>query len=121
MVGFKDAENVDHAHQELLDAGLTQDELTRHYAAEVHLGECTVNLKRRKRCWSVRLSKGLPFEVAKQLNRDWGEKIRVRGAAARTPLQEGEAVLLWEIDDADALQVLIRTVKDHFLASAATG
>jgi uncharacterized protein YheU (UPF0270 family) len=115
MLGFKVAESVDHAHQELLDAGLTQEELTRHYAADVDLGECAVSLKRRKQCWSVRLSSGVPFEVAERLNREWGKRIRVRGAGGRTPLKEGEAVLLWEVDDQEALRVLIRTLKDHFL------
>lgn len=118
MVGFKDAESVEHAHQELLDAGLAEEEFTRHYAADVQFGECTVNFKRRKQCWSVRLSSGVPFEIAQRLNREWGKKIRARGGPESTPLKESEAVLLWEVDDAEALQVLIRTLKEHFLPAA---
>jgi hypothetical protein len=63
---------------------------------------------------------GLPYEVAQKLNQEWGKKIRVRGAGWNTPLKEGEAVLLWEVDDPEALRVLIRTLKDHFSPPAAT-
>ena len=117
MTGFKDAGGVDHAHEELLDAGLSPEELTRHYAAEVDFGKCTAILKRRRNCWSVRVSTGLPHEVADRLNREWGQRIRVRGGRPNTPLHESEAVLLWEVDDAEALRVLIQTLKNHFLAS----
>jgi hypothetical protein len=117
MARFKEIEDVQHAHRELLDAGLTREELTRRYAAEVDLGKSTVRFRRRKECWSVRASAGLPYEVARELNREWGQRIRVRGSGRNTPLQEGEAVLLWEVDDAEALRVLIRTLKDHFLVS----
>jgi len=115
MTRFKEVEDAQHAHQELMDAGLSREELARHYSAEVDLGKCTVSFRRRKECWSVRASAGLPYEVAQELNREWGQGIRVRGAGSNTPLQEGEAVLLWEVDDAEALRVLIRTLKDHFL------
>ena len=120
MAVFKEAGSVDHAHQELLDAGLTHEELTRQYVADVDLGKCTVNLRRRKECWSVRASNGLPYEAAHKLNEEWGKRIRVRGAGWNTPLKEGEAVLLWEVDDPEALRVLIRTLKDHFSPPAAT-
>jgi hypothetical protein len=120
MAGFKEAESVEHAHQELLDAGLTREELMRHYAAEVDLGKCTLSLKRRSECWSVRVSSGLPYEAAQQLNREWGRRIRIRGAGWNTPLKEGEAVLLWEVDDPEALRVLVRTLKNHFLPPPAT-
>jgi hypothetical protein len=121
MAGFNEVESVDHAHQELLDAGLTHEELTRQYVANVVFGSCTVNLRRRKECWSVRVSNGLPYPAARKLNDDWGERIRVRGAGWSAPLKEGEAVLLWEVDDPEALGVLIRTLKDHFSAPAAGG
>ena len=120
MASFKEAESVDHAHQELLDAGLTHEELTRHYAADVDFGKCTVSLRRRKECWSVRVSNGLPYEAARKLNEEWGKRIRVRGAGWGAPLKEGEAVLLWEVDDSEALRVLIRTLKDHFPPPPAT-
>jgi hypothetical protein len=119
MAGFKEIRSVDEAHQELLDAGLTQEELSRQYVAGVDLGKCTANLRRRRECWSVRVSNGLPYEIAQQLNREWGKRIRVRGAGWNTPLKEGEAVLLWEVDDLEALRTLIRTLKDHFLPPAA--
>ena len=121
MAGFREAESVEHAHQELLNAGLTREELTRHYSAEVHLGKCTASLRRRKECWSVRVSIGLPYEIAQQLNKEWGKRIRVRGAGWKSPLKEGEAVLLWEVDDPEALRVLVRTLKDHFLPAASPG
>lgn len=117
MARFEGLEDVQHAHQELMDAGLTREELTRHYAAEVDLGKSTVSFRRRKECWAVRSSVGLPYETAQELNRKWGKRIRVRGSGWNTPLQEGEAVLLWEVDDAEALRVLIRTLRDHFLVS----
>ncbi len=120
MAGFKEVEGVDHAHQELLDAGLSREELTRHYAAEVDIGKCTARLRRRKECWGVRVSSPLPYGVAERLNRDWGQRIRVRGGGGKTSLQEGEAVLLWEVDDAEALRVLIQTLKDHFLAGVSS-
>jgi hypothetical protein len=60
MAAFEEVESVDEAHQELLDAGLTHEELTRQYVANVDLGKCTVNLRRRTECWSVRVSSGLP-------------------------------------------------------------
>jgi hypothetical protein len=115
MARFEALEDVQRAHQELLDAGLSHEELSRHYAAEVDLGKCTVRFRRRKECWSVRATAGLPYEAAQELNREWGQRIRVRGSGSKTPLQEGEAVLLWEVDDAEALRVLIQTLKDHFL------
>jgi len=121
MAAFSESQSVDEAHQELLDAGLTHEELTRHYAADVDLGNCTVSLRRRKECWSVRVSNGLPYEPAQRLNLEWGRRIRVRGAGWNTPLKQGEAVLLWEVDDPEALRVLIRTLKDHFLALPAGG
>jgi len=114
MARFKELADVQHAHRELLDAGLSREELASHYATEIDLGKCTVSFRRRKECWSVRASIGLPYEVAKELNQEWGQGIRVRGSGSNTPLQEGEAVLLWEVDDAEALRVLIRTLKDHF-------
>ena len=117
MPGFKDVQGVDHAHEELLDAGLSPEELTRHYAAEVDFGKCIAILRRRRNCWSVRVSTGLPYEVADRLNREWGQRIRVRGGGSNTPLHESEAVLLWEVDDAEALRVLIQTLKSHFSAS----
>jgi hypothetical protein len=119
MTGFEEAESVEHAHQELLDAGLSHEELTRQYVANVDLGNCTVNLRRRRECWSVRVSNGLPYEAAEKLNEEWGKRIRVRGAGWNTPLKEGEAVLLWEVDDPEALRVLIRTLKEHFSSPAA--
>jgi nitrogen fixation protein FixH len=119
MADFKEAGSVDHAHQELLDAGLTHEELTRQYVANVVFGECTATLRRRKGCWSVRVSNGLPYEAARKLNQEWGKRIRVRGAGWSAPLKEGEAVLLWEVDDPEALRVLIRALKDHFLPPAA--
>jgi len=115
MTRLKEVEDMQHAHQELLDAGLSREELASHYATEIDLGKCTVRFRRRKECWSVRASIGLPYEVAQELNREWGHGIRVRGSGSNTPLQEGEAVLLWEVDDSEALRVLIRTLKDHFL------
>jgi plasmid stability protein len=121
MAGFQENESVEQAHRELLDAGLTREELTSHYAADVDLGKCTVSLRRRKGCWSVRVSSGLPYQVARMLNQEWGRRIRVRGAGWNTPLKEGEAVLLWEVDDPEALRVLIRTLRDHFLPSRAAG
>jgi hypothetical protein len=121
MAGFEETASVDEAHQELLDAGLTHQELTRQYVANVDLGKCTANLRRRKECWSVRVSNGLPYEVAQQLNREWGKRIRVRGAGYNSPLKEGEAVLLWEVDDLEALGVLIRTLRDHFSIPPAGG
>ena len=121
MAGFREAKSVDHAHQELLDAGLTHEELTRQYVADVDLGSCTANLRRRKECWSVRVSNGLPYEAAQRLNQAWGRRIRVRGAGWNTPLKEGEAVLLWEVDDPEALRVLIQALKDHFSPSSAIG
>ena len=114
MAGFKEIESVDEAHQELLDAGLTHEDLTREYVANIDLGKCRANLRRRHECWSVRVSSGLPYEAAQELNREWGKRIRVRGAGWKTPLKEGEAVLLWEVDDPEALRVLIRTLKEHF-------
>jgi hypothetical protein len=114
MARFAELEDVQHAHQELMDAGLTRQELTRHYAAEVDLGKCTITLRRRKECWAVRSSVGLPFEISQELNREWGKRIRVRGSGWNTPLKEGEAVLLWEVDDPEALRVLIETLRDHF-------
>lgn len=114
MAGFREVKSVEDAHRELLDAGLTHEELTRQYVADVDLGSCTMNLRRRKECWSVRVSDGLPYEPAQRLNREWGKRIRVRGAGWKMPLKEGEAVLLWEVDDPEALRVLIRTLKDHF-------
>jgi hypothetical protein len=114
MARFKELEDILLAHQELMDAGLTREELTRHYAAEVDLGKCTITLRRRKECWAVRSSAGLPYEVARELNREWGKRIRVRGSGWSAPLKEGEAVLLWEVDDAEALRVLIQTLRDHF-------
>ena len=114
MTGFGDLERIDLAHQELLDAGLSHSELTQHYAVELHLGACTVNLRRRQSCWSVRLSVGVPFAVANKLNEDWGSTIRVRGAAGPASLQDGETVLLWEVDDQESLRVLIDTLKQHF-------
>ena len=68
MAGFKEIVSVDEAHQELLDAGLTHEELARQYVAGVNLGKCTVTLRRRKECWSVRVTNGLPYEVAQKLN-----------------------------------------------------
>jgi hypothetical protein len=115
MVGFKEVEGVDRAHQELLDASLGSEELTRHYAAEVDLGKCRAIFRRRKECWSVQLSTGLPYDAAHRLNQEWGQRIRVRGSGWHAPLQEGEAVLLWEVDDPEALRVLIQTLKSHFL------
>jgi nitrogen fixation protein FixH len=103
-----------------MDAGLTREELTRHYAAEVDVGKCTISLRRRKECWAVRSSAGLPYEAAQALNREWGKRIRVRGSGWNTPLKEGEAVLLWEVDDPEALRVLVDTLRDHFAVSAAT-
>ena len=44
--------------KELMDAGLTREELTRHYAAEVDLGKCTITFRRRKECWAVRSGVG---------------------------------------------------------------
>lgn len=120
MAGFETAEGVEQAHQELLDAGLTHEELALHYSAEVHLGKCTARLRRRKECWSIRVSTGLPYPVAEQLNREWGKRIRVRGAGWQSPLKEGESVLLWEVDDPEALRVLVQTLKDHFLPPAAS-
>jgi hypothetical protein len=120
MAGFKEVEGVDRAHQELLNAGLSHEELTRHYAAEVDLGKCRAILRRRKECWSVQLSTGLPYESAHRLNQEWGQRIRVRGSGWHAPLQEGEAVLLWEVDDAEALSVLIQTLKGHFLPTETT-
>ena len=120
MARFKELEDVQHAHQELMDAGLTREELTRHYAAEVDLSKSTVSFRRRKECWAVRSSVGLPYETAQELNRKWGKRIRVRGSGWNTPLQEGEAVLLWEVDDAEALQVLIGALRDHFRVSVST-
>jgi hypothetical protein len=120
MAGFKEFGPLDEAHQELLDAGLTHEELTRHYVADVVLGKCTANLRRRRGCWSVRVSKGLPYQVARKLNEEWGKRIRVRGSGWGAPLKEGEAVLLWEVDDPEALRVLIQTLKDHFLDPPAT-
>jgi hypothetical protein len=117
MARFEELEDVQRAHQELMDAGLTHEELTKHYAAEVELGKCTVSFRRRKECWAVRSSVGLPYEAAQELNREWGKRIRVRGSGWNTPLQEGEAVLLWEVDDAEALQVLIGALRDHFRVS----
>ena len=117
MARFKELEDVQHAHQELMDAGLTREELTKHYAAEVELGKCTISFRRREECWAVRSSVGLPYEAAQELNREWGKRIRVRGSGWNTPLQEGEAVLLWEVDDAEALQVLIGALRDHFRVS----
>lgn len=114
MARFEELERIELAHQELLDAGLTHDELTQHYAAEIQLGECTVNLRRRKECWSARLTTSVPFEVARKLNDEWGETIRVRGAAGAAALQDGEAVLLWEVDDLRSLRVLIDTLRAHF-------
>jgi hypothetical protein len=116
MAGFKEVEGVDHAHQELLDAGLSREELTRHYAAEVDIGKCTASLRRRKECWAVRVNTALPYEAAERLNRAWGQRIRVRGGGWKTPLHEGEAVFLWEVDDPEALRVLVQTLKDHFLS-----
>ena len=117
MARFKELEDVQDAHQELLDAGLTREELMRHYAAEVDLGKCTVSFRRRRECWAVRSSAGLPYEAAEKLNREWGKRIRVRGSGWKTPLKEGEAVLLWEVDDEEALQVLVQTLRDHFTVS----
>tara|TARA_Y100001934_G_scaffold107075_1_gene131561 strand:+ start:1168 stop:1515 length:348 start_codon:yes stop_codon:yes gene_type:complete len=114
MTGFNELDRIDLAHQELLDSGLTHSELTQHYAVELHLGECIVNLRRRQQCWSARLSASVPYEVAKKLNDQWGKTIRVRGAAGPATLQEGEAVLLWEIDDPESLRALIETLKTHF-------
>ena len=54
MAGFEEIGSVDEAHQELLDAGLTHEELTRQYVANVNLGRCTATLRRRSECWSVR-------------------------------------------------------------------
>jgi hypothetical protein len=65
------------------------------------------------------VSNGLPYEPAQKLNQKWGKRIRVRGAGYDAPLKEGEAVLLWEVDDPEALGVLIRTLKDHFLRPSA--
>lgn len=115
MARFMELDDIQHAHQELLDAGLSHEELARHYAAEIELGKCTVRFRRRKECWSVRASTGLPYEVAKELNREWGKRIRVRGSGSNTPLKEGEAVLLWEVDDTEALRVLVQTLRDYFL------
>ncbi len=120
MAVFTDVEGSDHAQQELLDAGLSQEELTRHYAAEVDIGACTAVLRRRKECWAVRVSAALPHEDAERLNREWGQRIRIRGGGGKTSLQEGEAVLLWEVDDTEALRVLVQTLKDHFLADASS-
>jgi plasmid stability protein len=114
MAGFQEIESAEQAHRELLDAGLTREELARRYAAEVDVGSCTMSLRRRKDCWSVRVSAGLPYQIARKLNEEWGRRIRVRGAGWNTPLKEGEAVLLWEVDDPEALRVLIRTLRDHF-------
>ena len=62
----------------------------------------------------MRSSAGLPYEVSQELNRKWGKRIRVRGSGWNTPLKEGEAVLLWEVDDLEALRVLVETLRDHF-------
>ena len=121
MAGFEEVQSVDEAHQELLDAGLTHEELTRQYVANVNLGKCAATLRRRKECWSVRVSIGLPYDAARELNREWGQRIRVRGAGWQTPLKEGEAVLLWEVDDREALGVLIRTLREHFSLPPAGG
>ena len=121
MAGFEEVQSVDEAHQELLDAGLTHEELTRQYVANVNLGKCAATLRRREGCWSVRVSSGLPYEAAQELNREWGQRIRVRGAGWKTPLKEGEAVLLWEVDDREALGVLIRTLRKHFSFQPAAG
>jgi hypothetical protein len=120
MAGFTEIEGVSDAHQELLDAGLSAEELMRRYAAEVDFGKCRATLRRRKRCWSVRVNIALPYEIADRLNREWGHTIRVRGGRANTPLKAKEAVLLWEVDDAEALRVLIRTLRDYFSADVAT-
>jgi hypothetical protein len=120
MAGFTEIEGVSDAHQELLDAGLSSEELMRRYAAEVDFGKCKATLRRRKRCWSVRASIALPYEIAERLNREWGQRIRVRGGRSNTPLKEREAVLLWEVDDAEALRVLIQTLRDHFSADVPT-
>ncbi len=120
MAGFTEIEGVSDAHQELLDAGLSAEELTRRYAAEVDFGRCKATLRRRKSCWSVRVSTALPYDAADRLNREWGKRIRVRGGRSNTPLKEREAVLLWEVDDAEALRVLIQTLRDHFSASVTT-
>jgi hypothetical protein len=118
MARFEDLEDFQHAHQELLDAGLSREELARHYAAEIDLGKCTVRFRRRKECWSIRASIGLPYEIAQKLNSESGKGIRARGDRTNSPLKEGEAVLFWEVDDAEAFRTLIRTLKDHFLIPA---
>ena len=120
MAGFTEIEGVSDAHQELVNAGLSAEELTRSYAAEVDFGKCKATLRRRKRCWSVRVSIALPYEAADRLNREWGKRIRVRGGRWNTPLKEREAVLLWEVDDAEALRVLIQTLRDYFSADVTT-
>ncbi len=63
--------------------------------------------------WCVCISQPLPFQQAKQLNDQWGSKVRVDGyAGGKEPSQHG--VSSYNIDSQEGLNALVSTLNETF-------